>query len=348
MLKVGVVGVNRGMSLLHMFAAQKDVKVAAICDMDADRAEKVKEEVGAESAYADYDEFLGHDTDIVAIATPLPFHVSNSIAALESGKHVLCEVPIANSIEETELLAKAVKKSKTKFMFSENCNYWYFVQKWRELVAEGRLGKTTYAEAEYVHDCRSIMRHADGRPTWRASMPPIYYCTHSLGPILSIIDDRCISAVGMSTGVNVAPDLGAIDMEVGLFQTEKGAVIKILCGFSVERKPAFHFYSIYGTGGCLESIRGTDKFGAYLKDEGAGGLTELPYGRDYPEAPGVAAGGGHGTCEYFMIKAFVESIVNDTKPPIDVYEGLDYSLPGLCAHLSAQQGGKPVEIPDFR
>jgi hypothetical protein len=49
-----------------------------------------------------------------------------------------------------------------------------------------------------------------------------------------------------------------------------------------------------------------------------------------------------------MIDAFVESIKNDTKPPIDVYEGLDYSLPGLYAHLSAEQGGKILEIPDPR
>lgn len=348
MLKVGVVGLGRGMSLLRTLALHKDAQIVAVCDMNEERAEKVKKELKLNAAYADYDEFLRHDMDIVVVATPLPFHVENSIAALESDKHVLCEVPIANSIEECELLAKAVKKSKSKFMFAENCNYWYFVEKWAEIVANGRLGKPTYAEAEYVHDCRGIMRYADGTPTWRASMPPIYYCTHSLGPILSILDDRCVSAIGMSTGANVAPGLGAIDMEVGLFRTEKGAIIKILCGFSVERKPAFHFYSIYGTGGCLESIRGTDKFAAYLKDEESSGMSELPYGRDYPKAPEFATVGGHGTCEHFMVNAFVESIVQNTESPIDVYTGLDYSLPGLCAHISAQQGGKVVDIPDFR
>jgi len=348
MLKVGVVGLGRGMSLLRTFALHDDTRVVAVCDMNQERAVSVKEEMKLDKAYSDYSEFLEHDMDIVAVATPLPFHAENSIAALESHKHVLCEVPIVNSIEEGEALVKAVKKSKSKFMFAENCNYWHFVKKWREIVSEGRLGKPTYAEAEYVHDCRSIMRHADGTPTWRTQMPPIYYSTHSLGPILSILDDKCVTAVGMNTGVNVAPDLGAIDMGVGLFQTEKGAIIKLLCGFSVERKPAFHFYSIYGTGGCLESVRGTSKFAAYLKDEGTDGMTELPYGTDYPDAPEYATVGGHGTCEYFMIKAFVESILNDTEPPIDVYTGLDYSLPGLCAHLSAEQGGKVVDIPDFR
>jgi len=348
MLKVGVAGLGRGMSLLRVFAMHKEAQVVAACDINEERLDNVQKDMKLEAAYIDYGEFLEHDMDIVIVATPLPFHVGNSIAALESGKHVLSEVPIANSIDECEALAKAVKKSKGKFMFAENCNYWYFVGKWRELVAAGRLGKPTYAEAEYVHDCRGIMRDPKGNLAWRASMPPIYYCTHSLGPILSIINDRCISAVGMNTGVNVAPDLGAIDMEVGLFQAEKGAVIKILCGFSVERKPALHYYSIYGTGGCLESVRGTDRFAAYLKDEGASGMTQLPYGRNHPQAPGSAAIGGHGTCEYFMVNAFIESILNNTKPPIDVYEGLDYSLPGLCAHISSQQGGKLIDIPDFR
>lgn len=348
MLKVGVVGLGRGMSLLRTFALHKDVKIVAVCDINEERAVSVKAELELEGTYGDYDKFLAHDMDIVVVATPLPFHVKNSIAALESGKHVLCEVPIANSIQECELLAKAVKKSKAKFMFAENCNYWYSVEKWRELVADGKFGKPIYAEAEYVHDCRSIMRDSQGNLTWRASMPPIYYCTHSLGPILSIINDRCISAVGMNTGVNIAPDLGAIDMGVGLFRTEKGAVIKILCGFSVERKPAFHYYSLYGTGGCLETIRGTDKNAGYFKDSGASGMTELPYDRNHPQAPDSATIGGHGTCEYYMINAFIESIINDTRPPIDVYDGLDYSLPGLCAHLSAQQGGRLVNIPDFR
>lgn len=345
MLKVGVVGLGRGMSLLRMFGLHKDIQIAAVCDINEKRAVDVKEQMKLEGAYADYDQFLNHDMDIVVVATPLPFHVSNSIAALENDKHVLSEVPIANSIDECKSLVKAVQKSKGKFMFAENCNYWYFVEKWREIVADGRIGRPIYAEAEYVHDCRSLMRDSQGNLTWRASMPPIYYCTHSLGPMLSVIEDRCVSAVGMNTGVNVAPDLGAIDMGVGLFRTASGAVIKILCGFSIERKPAFHYYSIYGTEGCLESIRGTDRTAAYFK--GSDGMTELPYTRNHPKAPRSAAAGGHGTCEYFMVNAFIESILNDTEPPIDVYEGLDYSLPGLCAHISAQQGGKVIDIPDF-
>ncbi|MFO8078706.1 MAG: gfo/Idh/MocA family oxidoreductase, partial [Armatimonadota bacterium] len=58
--------------------------------------------------------------------------------------------------------------------------------------------------------------------------------------------------------------------------------------------------------------------------------------------------GGHGTSEYFMCNDFVRCITDDTAPAIDVYRGLDYSVPGICAHISAENGSEPVEVPDFR
>ena len=88
------------------------------------------------------------------------------------------------------------------------------------------------------------MRDAQGRLTWRAQLPPIHYCTHELGPLLKLLAashngerDRCVWAVGLPTGRNVAPDLGVIDLEVGLFRTARGAVLNVLCAFSIGREP---------------------------------------------------------------------------------------------------------------
>ena len=49
-----------------------------------------------------------------------------------------------------------------------------------------------------------------------------------------------------------------------------------------------------------------------------------------------------------LLEGFVQSIRDNTKPPIDVYESMDYTLPGICAHLSAERGGERMEIPDYR
>lgn len=217
------------------------------------------------------------------------------------------------------------------------------------IVRQGRLGKITYAEAEYIHDIAELRRTEDGKPTWRAFLPPIHYCTHSLGPILSLVNDRCMTAVGMHTGSNVDTEFGTIDMEVGLFRTEKGAVVKVLVGFSVVRRPGFHYYSVYGTRGCLEKKRDGEGTIAFFDDiPHLHGMVEIPISTVHRNVPAWATSAGHGSAEYAMVTAFIRAIIEDWEPPVDVYKALDYTVPGICAHLSAEQGGKLVEIPDFR
>jgi predicted dehydrogenase len=210
-------------------------------------------------------------------------------------------------------------------------------------------------EAEYVHNYHDWMRTREGSLTWLAELIPIHYCSHSLGPLLSLEGDRCRSAVAMHTGSQVAPELGTIDQEVALFRTDRGAIIKILVGFSVAREPGFHYYTVYGTKGSLERPRpdrpplNSDRCLAYFREEDAQReWTELPLTQSEPNAPEVWSVGGHGTAEWSMIDAFIQCIREDTPSPIDVYQGLDMCLPGLCAHQSAETDGAIVEVPDPR
>jgi len=216
------------------------------------------------------------------------------------------------------------------------------------LFLAGRLGEALYAEAEYVHDCRSIMRDAEGGLTWRASLPPIHYCTHSLGPLLHVTGQRVVSAIGLRTATAVDPALPAPAMEVALFRTEAGLPIKVLCGFAVERRPAFHTFQLYGTRGCLEKPRHAEHTWAYFADQDAPAMVELPIGFRHAGAPAHASRGGHGTCEHAMLSAWVEALTTGGPLPIDLWRGLEMTLPGLCAHLSAEQGGAPVPVPDWR
>lgn len=358
MLKIGVVGVGsnddvgckRGRSFIRVFSAMPETSVTAVCDVNESALEEVGRESGIKSLFTSYDEMLEQDLDAIVVASPAPLHARHCIAALESGKHVLSEVPACYSLDECQPLVSAVRESGKKYMFGENVCYFAYVETWKQMIAEGRIGQPIYAEGEYVHDCRSLMVAADGQKTWRASMPPIHYVTHSLGPIVQMMNGRCVSAVGMKTGCNVAPELGAIDMEVGLFRMSNGAVVKQLCGFSVAREPSHIALTVYGTKGVLEH-RTSDTGGtrAYFEEvANLHGMITMPIGIEHPKAPREARLGGHGTSEYFMLRDFVDCILNDTKPAIDVYDALDFTVPGICAHLSAESGGKPVEIPDFR
>lgn len=346
-LRLGVAGLRRGMALLRVLQRHPAVEIAALCDANETLLASAGE--AAVTRVTRFEALLELGLDIVVIATPMALHAAQSIAALQSGAHVLCEVPAVATLEEAPALVEAVRQARGRYMLAENCNYWAFVEGWQALVAAGRIGEPMYAEAEYIHDCRSMLRGPDGSPTWRASLHPIQYCTHSLGPLLKIAGGRCVEAVGMTTGPRLSPELGTYDMEVALLRTDWGVPIKILCGFGVARRPSFHHYCVYGTRGFLERPRGMDETRAYFEDvPGLSAPATLPLGVSHPDAPGWATAGGHGTAEWAMVHAFLGAILEERPSPIDVHAALDMTLPGLCARLSAESGSRPVAVPDYR
>ena len=165
-----------------------------------------------------------------------------------------------------------------------------------------------------------------------------------------MMDDVATTAVGLHTGSHVLKEHAVIDAEVGIFRTRKGAVIKQLCGFSVERRPSFHFISLYGTAGSIE----TDRYRPYANLKGyfkdipnTSDLIDIPVPIQHPRAPAEATQGGHGTSEYFMAADFLNSIKQGIQPQLNVRKALAFSAPGICAHESAQRGGTPVDVPDF-
>ncbi len=334
-IRFGVVGLGRGELFASLLARHDRATLAAVCDLDPGRAAHGLEGVARTTHF---DELLRQDLDAVIIGTPLPLHAAQSIAAMRRGLHVLCEVPAAGTLEECAAVVRTVEETGVKYMLAENVCYGDLCLEWKGLIDAGAIGKLVYAEAEYVHDVRDLMRGADGGPTWRATLPPLHYATHSLGALLFLTGDRCTTATGLSASGGVAP--GSVGLEVGLFRTERGAVLKVLCGFSVERHPSFHWYVLYGTHGALESERKYDGVAGagYAHEAAPGGAMRVR-----PMAPYV-----RGAAERRMLDAFIDCIVRDTRPPIDVYDAMDYTAPGICAHRSAERGGEPVQIPSYR
>ncbi|MHB0875811.1 MAG: Gfo/Idh/MocA family protein [Anaerolineae bacterium] len=350
--RVGVVGFRRGSGPSEVFGALPDCEIAAVCDIDGRALDHARERFPGAALFTDYEEMLGHGLDIVLVASPVPLHAQHTIAALQAGCHVLQEVTLATSVEECHGILDAVlSRPRQRFMLAENCCYWGHVAAWATMWRQGLLGEFMYGEAEYVHAIGALLRDAQGNPTWRASLPPIHYCTHSLGPLLMVTGRRCVSAVGLGTGSRLNRDLGSTDLEVGLFQTDNGGVLKVLCAFGIVREPMFHYYSLYGTKGVLETARPPADLqtNAYLEAmPNLHGMIRMPQNYDVPGVPAEAYLGGHGTAEYFMVRAFMDAVRSGTPPPVDIYAALDMALPGLCAHESALHGGTPVPVPNWR
>jgi predicted dehydrogenase len=362
--RIGVVGVARGAGFVNQFPVFPQAEIAALCDLDQAALAEVARPLGLpdRALFTDYGRFLEAPLDIVVVSTPMQYHAEQAIGALEAGKHVLSEVTAATTIADCEKIVQTVKRTGLVYMMAENTCYYHFVRQWKDWMRQGRLGDIFYAEAEYIHELHNMIYNPQtGERYWRADRPPIYYCSHSLGPLLMLMEDRIVQATGAHSGYSILPaDIGpgALNMEVALFKTQRGAVIKLLRSSVAYRKPAIHFYSLYGSRGFLENDRAWDWSGSKGKLYVHGEMTaERPLQRDDgfevidcpttdPDAPAEALRGGHGSAEYYLIRDFLTAVEGNTRPLIDVIRAMDFTVPGICAH-EATSTGKWVDVPLF-
>lgn len=358
--RVGLVGVHRGGGLVRAMAAHPQCTIDALCDVNVtalnDLGAHLK--VPDSGLYTDFDGFLGADIDVAVIATPIEFHARQSIAAMESGKHVLCEQTAAYTVDDCQRIIDAAKRTGKTYMMAENYSFYHCVLEWKKIIDAGRLGKIYHAEGEYIHEIVDLLVDPEtGERKWRYPRAPIWYCGHSLGPLLFLMGDRVVKATGVTPGRNMYPDRDSVsflDMETGLFLTEKGAVIKILASQTVKRYRKgggyLTWYSLYGTRGFVESGRDpTDQGLEWLEDTDTprGGARHVPTPFSAPDAPDEAKLGGHGTGEYYMVRHFIDALNEGFRPAFHAVQAAEVTVPGLLAHQSAMQGGVWLDVPKF-
>ena len=356
-LKVGIVGAHRGSSYFQPLSTITETEVTAVCDVNQATLENVADRFNVPQRFTNYTDMLD-SVDIVVLATPENLHVPQSIEALEAGKHVISEVTAAVKLEECYDLVRAVRKSSAKYTMAENTCYSKHNVLIRSIVEEGLFGDVYFGEGEYLHNIKSLHHDESGNPTWRyywqVGINRCNYATHSLGPVLQWFGERVVSVCCLGTGTHTDPEHAMEDTVMMLCKTEGGGLIKIRIDM-LSNRPANSYFSLQGTKGCYESSRG---FGGQPKiwlSEFEGGeqwkqLSEvesdfLPERWKNPPAEAVNVG---DLGEYFKVRDFIDSIINDTTPPIDVYTAMDFTVPGLVSEESITNGGTPVEVPDFR
>jgi predicted dehydrogenase len=359
------VGTSRGDSFIRLMRNFEQTRVTAIYDIKPENAERAAGAANAR-AFTELEPFLESGVDAAIICSPVRFHAEQAAAALERGIHVLCEVTAAHSIEAARVLVQAAARSRAHYMLAENYRYLDEIELLKRMADDGRFGDIYFAEGEYLHDCRDLWLDEDGKPTWRGERgkTPGYgvYCTHSLGPLLYILDDRVdqVACLANDTSLLTAHRPGYFNF-VMLMRTSRGRTVRVRVDTVSPRPHQAAYYSLQGTKGSYESWRGlSNEPKVWLADEhepshccdSAKWHPLKDYEQQYiPErlaAGDEARAGGHGTSEFWMMRDFMSAISEDRPPPIDVYRALDYTLPGICAVESVERGGQAISVPDLR
>src|ERR1700728_1871371 len=130
-----------------------NVEVAGIAARTASQARTLADELSIDRASGDYREFLSDPAiDAVHICTPNSLHFPMAIAALEAGKHVLCEKPLATSVAEArEMVRLAAEKNLANCTF-HNLRYYPQVQNMRRICEAGELGDIQIVQGTYSQD----------------------------------------------------------------------------------------------------------------------------------------------------------------------------------------------------
>ena len=162
----GVIGCRLGREHIESAIHDPGMELKAICDIDADRLNNLARIFGIESqaCYTDYRSLLNQDDiDAVVVATPDLLHEEQTVAALQAGKHVLCEKPMALSLEECRRMIEASKETGKKLMIGQVVRYTPGAVLAKKLIDSGEIGELFYVESEYAHDYAK----ARGAGDWR-------------------------------------------------------------------------------------------------------------------------------------------------------------------------------------
>lgn len=276
-VRVGFVGLGmRGRGAIDRFVHVPQSKIAALCDVEADRVErsaKVLERNGLEPAQM----FSGSedawrqlcestDVDLVYICTDWKSHVPIALYAMECGKHVAIEVPAATTLDEIWALIDMSEKTRLHCMMLENCVYDFFEMSTLAMAQAGAFGEVIHVEGAY-HHCLDPFWGAYWN-SWRLEFNKEHrgdvYPTHGIGPVCQVLDihrgDRMKTLVSMDTkpfnGPKVyelrtgtpCPDFQNADQTNTLIRTENGKTMLIQHDVLTPR-PYDRMYQVVGTDG---------------------------------------------------------------------------------------------------
>lgn len=360
-LRIGVFGGARGETMIQVLLNHPDAELVAVCDKYRpllDRALREANEANLHiEVFENFDDFIEYPMDAVVLANYANEHGVYAIRCLNKGLHVLSEVLPCETMAQAVELVETVERTGLVYAYAENYCYRGDAFEMWQRYEEGAIGQVQYAEGEYIHDCSSCWPQITygERYHWRNIEWCTYYCTHSLGPLITITGQRPKSVVGFE----VKPD--EKQKELGLLRgagviiatMENGAVFRSLNGW-LKREPGYTGYTLYGRKGMMESAKGDGIPAFNMYQEG----DRLCCGewKHYNPVNPIAADAskkfsGHGGSDFFPTHFFIEKILGNEdgkKYSIDIYQALDMAIPGILAYYSILNGNNSVDVPDFR
>lgn len=365
-INVAMIGLGFGAEFIPIYQNHPASNVYAICRRHEAELQKCGEQFGIEKRETSFEAILADpEVDFVHINSPIPDHAAMSIQALDAGKHVMCTVPMATTIEDCQKVVEKVKETGLKYMMAETVVYsreFLFI---KQMYENGELGKIQHLAASHPQDM-------DGWPSYWEEMIPMHYATHVVSPCLGLTNSLAeyVSCFGSGeVREDIAKKSGnrfAVEScHIKLKDSDLTAHIwRFLYDVARQYRESF---DVYGTKKSFEwtlienepHVLHTAKkpeheipekievpdFAHLLPPE----IQRFTLPAEIHDADHLSfvQGGGHGGSHPHMVNEFLNSILEDRDPWPNAVTSANWTCVGICAHESANQGGKIVPLPEF-
>ncbi|MDF2960324.1 MAG: NADH-dependent dehydrogenase [Paenibacillus sp.] len=336
-IKIGVIGCGKIAQRRHLpeYAYNKNVQIAAVCDLNEARANEVAATYGAKP-YTDYRELLAHDgLDAVSVCLPNVLHAPVTISALKAGKHVLCEKPMATSESEAAAMIEARDLSGKLLMIGHNQRLMLPHKKAKEILASGLLGRVLTFRTAFGHGGPESWS-VEGAGGWFFQKSQAFIGAmgdlgvHKTDLIRYLLGEEIVE-VGAFVGTLQKPNTDVDDNAVCILKTESGIIGTLAASWTY--KPNEDNSTVfYCEKGMLRLIENPEYNVIVALENGERILYEV----------GKVATNDMQT-DSGTIRAFVDHIVCGTKLNISGEEGLK-SLKVILAALESSLTGKIVKI----
>jgi predicted dehydrogenase len=363
-VNVAMVGLGFGAEFIPIYQSHPNANVHAICRRNEAELNKVGDALGIGKRYTKYEDVLRDpDVDFVHINSPIPDHARMSLQALDAGKHVMCTVPMATTIDECRQIVEKVAATGLKYMMAETVVYsreFLFI---KEMYEKGELGKIQYMAASHPQDM-------DGWPDYWERMIPMHYATHVVSPVLGLVNGLAeqVSCYGSGTvREDIAKKSGnkfAVEScQIKIADSDIAAHIwRFLYDTARQYRESF---DVYGTKKSFEwtLVEGEPHVlhTAKKPEPEIASHVEVPdYAHLLPEPIrkftqtiedadhlSFIQGGGHGGSHPHLVHEMVSALIEDRDPRPNAKTSANWTCVGICAHESALKGGEVVKLPAF-
>lgn len=351
-------------------------KITAVTDLLPERRERLKHTYKCDNAYESFEEMIKKEknVDAVAVFSGMLDHAKHARMAMENGWHVTSACPACYTLEEAHILKETKEKTGMKYMMAESSYYRQPMIFARELFKKGVLGEIFYTECEYYHDRgdlkavvenkKSRFYNADGSYSWRWGMPPMSYPTHATCYVTGLTGERMthVSCLGWGKDHPMLKNNyynNPFWNESALMKTDKGH----MCRCNVFGLVAGHGERAqwYGDDATFYMTKGGihDDILRYRTSDHKGTMYDLPvqksgdvavpkYWQDSHMLPKeMRYDSGHGGSAVFLSAEFINALLEDREPEVNLYDALAMTVPGIVAHQSSLKGGEQLKIPSF-